>query len=53
MELSWKVAMNFNETVAAPKLLSLLNRSSCGKVVFYIIGVMFGTNEFFVDSIAS
>ena len=33
MELSEKAAMNFNETAAAPKLLSLLNRSSYGKVV--------------------
>ena len=32
MELSRKAAMNFNKTVAAPKLLPLLNRSSCWKV---------------------
>ena len=33
MELSRKAAMNLNETATAPKLLSLLNRSSCWKVV--------------------
>ena len=53
MELSWKVAMNFNETVAALKLLSLLNGSSWCKVVVYIISVMLRTNEFLVDSVAS
>ena len=53
MELSWKVAMNFNETVAALKLLSLLNGSSWCKVVVYIISVMLRANEFLVDSVAN
>ena len=53
MELSGKAALNFNETAAAPKLLSVLNRSSCWKSSFYIIDEMFRTNELFVDSLAT
>ena len=45
--------MNFNETVAALKLLPLLNGSPWCKVVVYIISVMLRTNEFLVDSVAS
>ena len=33
VELSGKAAMNFHEIAAAPKIFSLLNRSSCWKVV--------------------
>ena len=54
MELLWKAPMNFNETVASAKVLSLLNIDILvGKSSFYIISELFRTNELFVDSVAN